>query len=162
MIKKNITINSRKYDGRIHRSWKADLIQQDNSLLVFLGEFEFEVKHPDLGIIRRGTKSYEYYWLDRWYNIFKFHEPNGDLRNYYCNINKPPTFNDNVLNYIDLDLDILVWKDFSYILLDQEEYLENSKLFNYKAETIAKVSESIFELKSMIYSRKFPFDYHSD
>ena len=98
-LKKLITINSRKYDGKIHRSWKATLIGQTNSLLKFVGEFDQEIKHAHLGVIRRGTVSYEYYWLDRWYNVFRFHEPEGDLRNFYCNVNLPPKFENDVLDY---------------------------------------------------------------
>lgn len=159
MKKDNYTINSRKFDGSIHRTWKADLIQSSDSLLVFLGEFEKEVFHSDLGVIRRGTISYEYYWLDRWYNIFRFQEPNGDLRNFYCNINIPPTLKNNVLDYIDLDLDLLVFEDFTYKLLDEDEYAENSIIYNYSENILGKVSESILEIKELIKFRRFPFDY---
>ena len=65
---------------------------------MFLGVFDLEVEHPDLGIIRRGTVSYEYYWLDQWYNVFRFENPDGPLRNYYCNVNMPPVFANNVLD----------------------------------------------------------------
>src|SRR5215210_5537237 len=84
------TINSRKYDQSIRRSWQCRLLQQSGRLFVFEGVFDLDVQHDDLGIIRRGSVSYEYYWLDRWYNVFRFHEPEGQLRNYYCNINTPP------------------------------------------------------------------------
>ena len=87
-----VTINSRKYDQTIRRSWRAELIETTGSMLVFIGKFEFDVEHTDLGFIPRGTVSYEYYWLDRWYNIFRFLLPDGRLRNYYCNINMPPVF----------------------------------------------------------------------
>lgn len=152
-----ITINSRKFDGKIHRSWKAEFIEQRNSLLTFVGDFEQEVKHSHLGIIRRGTVSYEFYWLDRWYNVFRFHEPDGDLRNFYCNVNMPPTFEDGVLNYVDLDIDILVWKDFSFEILDMDEFEENSFKFNYSREIHNEVNKSLEELKNMIKNKLFPF-----
>ena len=79
-ISKAITINSRKYDGRLHRSWQATLTEQSTSLLKFVGEFDQEIKHQHIGVIRRGTVSYEYYWLERWYNVFRFHEPVLRLR----------------------------------------------------------------------------------
>lgn len=159
MIDQNkiITINSRKVNGNIHRSWKAELIGQKDSLLTFVGEFEQEVKHLHLGVIRRGTVSYEFYWLDRWYNVFRFHEPDGNLRNFYCNVNMPPTFEDGVLNYVDLDIDILVWKDFSFEILDIDEFEENSSKFNYSQEIHNKVNKSLEELKNMIKNKLFPF-----
>lgn len=153
-----ITINSRKFDGEIHRSWQAYFIERQNSLLVFLGRFEKEIIHPNLGIIRRGTISYEYYWLDRWYNIFQFHEPEGDLRNFYCNISEPPIFENNVLNYVDFEIDLLIWKDFSYEILDIEEFEENKKKFNYSSEIVKKVYQSVSAIETLIHSRSFPFD----
>lgn len=158
-MKSSITINSRKFDGRVHRSWKCSLIERRDSLLVFVGTFEKEINHPELGVINRGTTSYEYYWLNRWFNIFRFHEPNGDLRNFYCNVNMPPTFLDNVLDYIDLDIDIVIWKDFSLKVLDCNEFEENSKVFNYSDELKVKVKDTLDELLSMINLRQFPFDF---
>lgn len=152
------TINSRKFDGQIQRSWKAELTNQNKSLLTFVGIFDDEVIHPDLGVIRRGTISYEYYWLDRWYNIFQFHEPEGELRNFYCNISQPPQIHENTLDYIDFDIDILIWKDFSYLILDLEEFEENKRILNYPADLIIKIYDSLSEIKTLIENRKFPFD----
>ena len=153
-----VTINSRKFDGKVHRSWQANLIERRGSLMIFLGEFEKEVIHSNLGVIRRGTVSYEYYWLDRWYNVFQFHEPDGELRNFYCNISEPPKLKKNVLDYVDFDLDILVWKDFSYEILDSEEFDENKGIFKYPSKIIKKVHQSVSEIEMLIQNRRFPFD----
>ncbi len=150
-------INSRKFNGEIHRSWKADFIERRDSLLIFVGEFENEVRHSKLGVIRRGTISYEYYWLNRWYNIFKFHEPEGELRNFYCNVNMPPRFENNVLDYVDLEIDVLVSKDFSVEVLDRDEFEENSQLFGYSESLITKTLQTLDELLEMIHARTFPF-----
>jgi uncharacterized protein len=157
LIEKNVTINARKYDRQIRRSWQADLIARRDSLLIFRGVFEEEVIHQDLGVIRRGTVSYEYYWLERWYNVFRFHEPEGELRNFYCNINMPPVFEDSVLDYVDLDIDLLVRKDFTYAILDEDDYLANSRKFVYPEYFDERVNSSVKELRQMIKSRKFPF-----
>ena len=161
MLKKNpiVTINSRKYDGKLYRSWKVGIVKKTSNPLEFVGEFEKDVSHPHLGVIRRGTISCEFYWLDRWYNVFRFHEPDGSLRNFYCNINMPPKFENGVLDYIDLDLDVVVWKDFSRQILDVEEFEENSRAFNYPDGLREKVCDSLSELIGLIDNRAFPFDY---
>lgn len=154
------TINSRKYDGKIHRSWKAELIEQKDSLLAFLGVFDQEINHPILDVIRCGTVSYEFYWLDRWYNVFRFHEPGGEFRNFYCNISQPPFMSENTLDYIDFDIDILVWKDFSYQILDLEEFEENEEIFKYPAELVEKIHAGLLEIEFLIEKRLFPFDFN--
>lgn len=154
------TINARKFDRQINRSWECELIEETGSLLLFVGEFSEEVVHSKLGVIKRGTFSYEYYWLDRMYNVFRFHEPDGTLRNFYSNINLPPIFENGVLDYVDLDIDILVWKDFSFEILDLDEFEENSKKFGYSAKLINEINQTLEELKIIINDRKFPFDYN--
>ncbi len=154
----NITINSRKYDGSVQRSWKAELLEVKDSLLVFVGEFEKEIIHEHLGVIRRGTVSYEFYWLDRGYNVFRFHEPEGNLRNYYCNLNLPPTFENNTLDYVDLDVDVLVWADFSCHILDLEEFRDNAEIFDYPPKLMQDVDQNLSELLQIIKNKSFPFD----
>ena len=155
--KSDFIINSRKYDGSIHKSWKANLIKTENSLLVFAGVFENEFEHQELGLIRRGTISYEYYWLNKYFNVFRLHEVDGVFRNFYCNINMPPKFENNVLDYVDLDIDILVEKDWTYKILDRKEFEQNSKLYQYPKEIILQTESVLEELQKMISQKTFPF-----
>jgi uncharacterized protein len=151
-----ITVNSRKFDGIIRRTWRCDLLEQLGSLLVCVGEFEVEVEHPDLGRIRKGTLSYEYFWLDRWYNIFRFHEPSGDLRNFYCNVCMPPSFDGNSIDYVDLDIDVLVQPDLSYVILDREDYERSAQAFGYSVELNSRVEDTVNELVELIETRNLP------
>ena len=151
-----ITVNSRKMDGTIRRSWNCKLIQATDSPLIFVGTFDQGVSHPELGEIMAGTISYEYYWLDRWYSIFRFHEPSGSLRNFYCNLNMPPSFSDGILDYVDLDIDVVVWPDFSYKVLDLDDYEENAVLFGYSHEVKAMVEATLKELLERIAIKDLP------
>lgn len=155
----NILINSRKFDNSIHRSWKCVLLKETDEMWTFVGEFEEEVRHPKLGVIRRGTISYEYYWKQKWFNIFRFHEPEGELKFYYCNINTPPKFENDILDYIDLDIDVLVQKDFSFKILDEDEFEENSKKFAYSEDIKLKIQKSLKQLLKKIEEKSFPFDH---
>ena len=152
-----VTINSRKYDHTIRRSWQARLIEQKAYLLLFVGEFAEDVHHPDLGHILAGTISYEYYWLDRWYNVFRFHEPEGTFRNWYCNVNMPPTFDGAVLDYVDLDIDVLIWPGMEPNILDEQDFAENAIAYAYPAEVSKNAKGALVELLRNIETREFPF-----
>jgi protein associated with RNAse G/E len=158
ILSKNVVINSRKFDQSISRSWTADLIERQNSLLVFVGIFNETVKHPFLGVIRPGTISYEYYWLGGWFNVFRFHEPEGEFRNFYCNLNMPPVFQNNVLDYVDLDIDVIVWKDFSHEIHDLDDFIINSKKYKYSEQLVKTAEVQLNKLLEMIENRDFPFD----
>lgn len=153
-----ITVCTFKYDGTEHRRWRARSARRENSLIVLNAEFEEEIQHPLLGTLAQGTLSIEYYWLDRWYNVFRFLQPNGKLRNFYCNVNVPPVFHRNVLSYIDLDMDILVAPDLSYSILDEDEFASNAVRFKYPLEVQQHSQEALQQLVALIESRHFPFD----
>ncbi len=153
-----ITVRACKYDGREHRRWSAQLLRQQDSLLVLDAYFPEEISHDLLGTIAVGTHSLEFYWLDRWYNVFRFAEPDGRLRNYYCNVNVPPTLVDGTLSYIDLDLDILVAPDFSYQILDRDDFKSNAALYNYSKDMQKNAKHALDELVTMITARAFPFN----
>jgi hypothetical protein len=152
-----VEVRAYKYDGALHRSWEADLLRQEGPLIVLDAKFPEEIVHDLVGTIASGTHSLEYYWLDRWYNVFRFAQPDGKLRNFYCNVNIPAEFDDEVLSYVDLDLDILVDPDFSYRVLDVEDFDRNARLFGYSEEVQANARQALAELGRMIETRAFPF-----
>lgn len=152
-----INVRTYKYDGSEHRRWRARLLEISGSLMVLDALFEEEIQHTLLGTIERGTVSREYYWMDRWYNIFRFQEPSGRLKNFYCNINVPPVFERDTLSYIDLDIDVLVAPDLSYTILDEEEFERNVVEFNYPLEIQRKARLALKELIAVIESIGFPF-----
>ncbi|MBC7933086.1 MAG: DUF402 domain-containing protein [Rubrivivax sp.] len=153
-----VRVDSLKYDGRLHRSWPARLVRRAGPLLVVEGVFAIAVRHGLLGTIAAGTRSTEYYWTDRWYSIFRFREPAGQLRNYYCNINRPAEFDGSALTFVDLDIDVLVSPDFTYEVLDEEEFKTHAAQFGYTDEVLRRVAEAREELIGLIEARSFPFD----
>ena len=157
--KDGVIVRVMKYDGAEHRLWRARVAERSSSLLVLDALFEEEVSHPQLGLIRCGTRSLEYYWLDRWYNVFRFLEPDGRVRNFYCNVNMPPEFDGHTLSYVDLDMDIVVRPDFSFEILDMDEFEVNAETYRYPAHVMASALRALDELLSLIERRAFPFDH---
>ena len=152
-----ITVRVLKHDGTEYRRWHGQLVQQEHSLLVLEAEFDVEVSHHLLGAIKRGTRTVEYYWLDRWYNVLRFLENDGSTRLWYCNVNTPPLLDDDVLTYVDLDIDVLVMPDFSYQVLDLDEFDANAERYGYSNEEKAQARAAVEEMISLIKNREFPF-----
>lgn len=153
-----VEVRVMKYDGALHRRWRAKVLRGEGALLVLDAVFEEEVSHSQLGLIRRGTRSIEYYWLERWYNVFSFLEPDGSLRSFYCNVNLPPAFEGGVLSYVDLDIDVLVAPDLSYEVLDVDEFEAHAQRYGYAEEVRRGARRALAELLVLIERRQFPFD----
>jgi protein associated with RNAse G/E len=158
MTAQEITVISRKYDLSIRRTWKCDLVGRSGPLIELIGAFAEEVEHPDLGLIKKGTLSHEYFWLDRWFNVFRFQEPGHTLRNFYCNLNMPPQFDGETLDYVDLEIDLLLWPDGRVITLDEDEFAENAVKYEYSIIVIQNVDSALIELRALISARQFPFN----
>jgi len=48
----------------------------------------------------------------------------GDLKGWYCNITKPAVVTEDELTFVDLALDLWVWPDMRYLVLDEDEFDE--------------------------------------
>ena len=140
------TVNSRKYDLSIRRSWEAQFLRRSNESIELVGRFAEEVDHPDLGRIEKGTASHEIFYFDRWYNYFIFQHPDESLRNYYFNICMPPKVGDSVVDYVDLDIDLILWPDGELVTLDIEEFEVNARKYHYPTQVQHKVLETLEEL----------------
>jgi protein associated with RNAse G/E len=154
---RQITVSVLKHDGHQYRRWHGQLVEWKDSLLVLKAEFDVDVSHQLLGEIKRGTKTIEYYWIDRWYNVFRFLAADETTRLWYCNIATPPKVSDNTLTYVDLDIDIVVQPDYSYQVLDLDEFETNVHRYSYSDEHKTKARAAVNQLTSMIEGRQFPF-----
>jgi protein associated with RNAse G/E len=74
-------------------------------------------------VFRRGDRFVEYYYTDRWYNIFAIHDRDDEkVKGWYCNIGMPAVFQDGIVSYVDLALDLWVSSDGKQTLLDEDEF----------------------------------------
>ena len=153
-----IVVRSCKHDGRVHRSWPARIARREGPLIVLDAFFAQEVRHELIGTIEAGTLSTEFFWMDRWYSVFRFQAPGGRLLKFYCNVNTPPTLESGALTFVDLDFDLLVQPDLSYEVLDADEFERHAELYGYPAAYRLKVQEALDELRHLIENRRFPFD----
>jgi len=148
-----VTVEALNFDLSLRKSWPARLLESRDDRIVLLGEFDRDINHPELGLIRRGTRSREFFFADRWYNIFEFTEASGELRSFYCNLAMPPTFEDSILRYVDLDIDVSVAPDGTVKVLDMDEFYENAERFSYSEDVKHRAFEALRELLELIERR---------
>jgi uncharacterized protein len=153
-----VVVRSCKHDGRVHRSWPARVKRREGSLIVLDAFFAEEIKHSLVGTIEAGTLSTEFFWTDRWYSVYRFQAPGGRLLKFYCNINTPPTLDSGALTFVDLDVDVLVQPDYSFQVLDEDEFERHAELYAYPASYHVSVKEALDEIRHLIEKRRFPFD----
>ena len=111
----------------------------------------------DLGYmrLRRGDLFREWFFRDRWFNIFRVQDGrDGQLRGWYCNITRPPQFGVDWIAAEDLCLDVFVCPDGRTLLLDEEDF---DRLRLPQVEQDA-AQEAVQAIREMVRSRTPPFD----
>lgn len=104
-----------RYSGRI-------ISQESNSILI--EAFFNREDLPFHGItLRKNDRFLERYYADRWYNIFEIHDWEDDaLKAWYCNVTTPAQISKEKITYVDLALDLLVYPNGDYLILDEDEF----------------------------------------
>ncbi len=73
--------------------------------------------------LRKNDRFVERYYTDRWYNIFQIHDREDDqLKAWYCNVTTPAQISPGGISYVDLALDLLVYPNGKYLILDEDEF----------------------------------------
>ena len=97
-----------------------------------------------------------FFYKKNWFNIIAQIKDDGTF--YYCNIASPYIIENHVLKYIDYDLDLRVFNDGAFKILDRNEYNYHKKLMNYPDEINYIIKEEMTSLIEMKKASVFPFN----
>ncbi|SFB16916.1 hypothetical protein SAMN04488072_108189 [Lentibacillus halodurans] len=150
-----IEIQSYKHNGQLHRVWENTLVLKGTNMIVIGANDKTRVNESNGRTWITREPAICYFHADYWFNII------GMLRNdgiyYYCNISSPFAFDGEALKYIDYDLDVKVYPDMTYKLLDEDEYEEHKKQMNYPGSLDRILHHHIGHLLRWIRQRQGPF-----
>ena len=78
----------------------------------------------DLGYTRfeTGDRFVEYYYAERWFNIFAIANKEGIQKGWYCNIAEPACISTDTITQVDLYLDVWINPVGGVLLLDEDEF----------------------------------------
>jgi len=114
-----------KLNTRREETWRYEgrIVTRDESGALIEAFFNRD-DLPFHGIILQSNDRFlERYFKDRWYNIFEIHDRTDDrIKGWYCNITKPAEITPGKVAYVDLALDLLVYPNGDYLILDEEEF----------------------------------------
>lgn len=150
-IGKTYQIHSYKHNGQIYKAWdEALLIKYDfkNGILIF-GNDCTTVTEKDGHKWKTKEPAILFFFLHKWYNIIGQYKQKGI--SYYCNMASPIIIEDGTIKYIDYDLDVKVFPNGSFKVVDKNEYNYHKKIMHYPNE-IDKIVKN--ELKVLIDMKK--------
>lgn len=116
-----------KQDPAGNETWRysGEIIKQKGHKMIIEAFFDREDMLFHGMWLCKGDRFVESYFDNRWYNIFEIYDRDtDDLKGWYCNITTPAIFEDDLISYKDLALDLLVFPDGRQLVLDEDEFRE--------------------------------------
>ncbi|HCY06983.1 MAG: DUF402 domain-containing protein [Erysipelotrichaceae bacterium] len=157
----HVYIQSYKHDGSLHRTWsKGFVIETDKDKIVVVTNKTWVIESD-------GRKWYTrepaicFFYKERWFNVITMIRKAGIY--YYCNIASPSLYDGEAIKNIDYDLDVKLYPNGEYEILDEDEYEVHSKKMNYSKELKEILEKELKSLLNDIQTVKEPFsdDYIS-
>jgi uncharacterized protein len=115
-----------KPGGALDYAWDGVVLRCDASGIVLRAEFNVDIVERDFATFRRGDVFVEFYYFDRFYNVFQISAADGTLKGWYANVGLPAELmaEKGELQYVDLALDVWTLPGGEYVVLDQDEFDE--------------------------------------
>ena len=154
-IGEKYVIHCYKHNGKIHRAWdEAVLLDVTDDYLVF-GNNRTKVIESDGRSWRTKEPAVMYFYKKRWFNVIGQLKRTGTC--YYCNIASPFVIDEKTIKYIDYDLDLRVFPDGSFKILDRGEYNYHKNLMGYSDELDQILKYELSKLIEWARAKDGPF-----
>jgi protein associated with RNAse G/E len=151
-----ITVHKLDHRGQEVWSYRGSIVAEEHDRIVLEARFDLPDRQVEKLWLRRGDRFLETYYRDRWYNVFAVHDSVDDhLKGWYCNITRPARFEPSGTDLFaeDLALDMIVYPDRHWTVLDVEEFASLPIDLDERQNCLQALSE----LQSLALRHQEPF-----
>jgi len=151
-----LQIQCYKHNGKVHRAWNEAIVLDVKKDYIVFGNNKTMVIESEGTYWKTKEPAVMYFFKDKWFNIISQIKKDGIY--YYCNIATPFIIEEGVIKYIDYDLDLRVFPNGDYKILDKLEYEYHKKLMSYGKDLDKVIKKSLDELISLYKEEALMFD----
>lgn len=152
----HVPIHSYKHSKRLHRIWrKTAILLEEDGVLVTGHQKTRVIEHDGRSWLTK-EPAICYFYEKYWFNIIGMIKKDGIY--FYCNISSPYLYDGEAIKYIDYDLDVKVFPDGKYLLLDEKEYNMHLNQMAYPTEIQEIIEKQLQILLTWIEKKEKPFD----
>ena len=154
-----VEIHCYKHNGKLHRQSDETMILDVKDDYIVCGNNKATIVDSDGTVRKTKETAILFFYKNNWFNII------GQLKDYgiyfYCNIATPYIIDDRVIKYIDYDLDLRVFPNGSFKILDRMEYKFHKKQMNYSRRLDFILKYELGTLIDKVRHKEPPFDKDS-
>lgn len=152
-MRNSVKVQKKNPAGEVKYEYEGELLHRDEHSITLEALFD-RADMPFMDVVfKTGDRFVETYYTDRWYNIFAIHDRDDErIKGWYCNIGMPAVFEDGIVSYVDLALDLWVSADGRQTVLDEDEF----ERLELDEELKAGALNGLKELKTLFLKDKPP------
>ena len=151
-----LAIHCYKHNGKIDRISGEAIVLDITDDYIVCANNKVKLTENDGRSHRTKEAAILFFYKNEWFNILAQLKKYGLF--YYCNIASPYTLDGKIIKYIDYDLDLRIFPDNTFKVLDKNEYKYHKMIMRYPKEIDIIVQNSLNKLIKMKEKNEFPFN----
>jgi len=150
-----VTVRKLDHAGRQVTAYPGRVLRREDHAIVLRTFWDRAPLDVGYVILEPGDRWTEFFYADRWYNIFEIRASDGRLKGWYCNVTRPACISADEVAADDLALDLWVAPDGETQVLDEDEFVA-LRLTPAERESAQR---ALAELQALVARRAAPFDW---
>jgi hypothetical protein len=153
-----ITVNKLNPLGEKTIQYQGEVLERLADEIIIQAYWNHSPK--DLGYVcfEPGDLFIEYYYANRWFNIFEISDASNTRKGWYCNIAEPADIREDQILQKDLLLDVWVDPSGKPLILDEDEF-EADRMLDDRQRQGAR--QGLRDLLQIIVAQIEPFSFKS-
>lgn len=156
VVNERLQTHCYKHNGKIHRIWEESIVLEETDDYLICANDKTKVIENDGRSHRTKEPAIVFFYKHNWFNIVAQFKKFGLF--YYCNIASPYIVDEGAIKYIDYDLDLRVFPDGGYRVLDRNEYKYHKKIMNYSEDLDYILNKELEKLIDLNNNKEGPFN----
>ncbi|MFL5587120.1 MAG: DUF402 domain-containing protein [Ktedonobacteraceae bacterium] len=149
-----ITVVKQNPLGEAKVQYQGEIVERTSHNVIIQAFWSRTTKNLGYTSFEPGDRFIEYYYANRWFNIFDIASTAGERKGWYCNIAEPAIIFDDRIEQVDLLLDVWVTPKGETLILDEDEFASDNTL---SEEQRKGARQGLRDLLEMIAARQETF-----
>ena len=123
-----ITVVKQNALGEAKVQYQGEVVERTPHKVIIQAYWSRATKNLAYTSFEPGDRFIEYYYTNKWFNIFDIASTAGERKGWYCNIAEPAVIFDDRIEQVDLLLDVWVSPKGETLILDEDEFASDNTL----------------------------------
>ncbi len=152
----SLKVHCYKHNGKIHRTWdEVNILDETDDYLV-CGNSKVKITEADGRSHKTKETAIIFFYKKRWFHITAQFKNTGLF--YKVDMASPFLIDDGIIKYIDYDLDLKVFPDGDFRVLDRNEYKYHKKIMKYSENLDLILQNELSNVINMKKAQEGPFN----